>query len=169
MSDRKTVSEEDGMSEVTKHMLVRISRVNHNSAEPTDWPSLSEVKELVEEGADVHAVHTQYSYTTLHYASEYEPPRCEEGLAIVKFLVSKGVDHTKKDFSGDLPIHLAAKFNNLPVLRYWIEEKDVNIEVTNYNGSTPLHFASNHNSLDLMGYLVVCKNANLLAKTKVCD
>ena len=53
ISDRKTVSEEDGISEVTKRMWDRLSQVRNNKTKPTDWASLSEVKELVEEGADV--------------------------------------------------------------------------------------------------------------------
>ena len=97
----------------------------------------------------------------------YKPPHCEEGLAIVKYLVSKGVDHTKRDTYDWLPIHRAARDNNLPLLRYWIEDMHVNPEVTNDTGFTPLYYASDNNKLDAIGYLVICANANPFAKAKV--
>ena len=85
-------------------------------------------------------------------------------------LVSKGVDHTKKkDGLGDLPIHKAAMNNNLPVLRYWIEDMHVNPDVQGFLDFTPLHLAAYNNHLDAIGYLAICANANSLAENEVSD
>ena len=123
---------------------------------------LSVVKAMVEAGADVHAV-TETGWTALHPASNYRRPHCAEGLAVVKYLMSKGVDHTKVTRSGSLPIHWAAMANNVPVLRYWVEEQHESVEVKCMLKRTPLLWAKD----DTAGYLVVCANANPLAKDKV--
>ena len=124
---------------------------------------LSVVKVLVEEGkADVHAVDSLGS-TVLHLASAYKRHQ-EESLAVVKYVLCLGIDPNKKN---NLPIHTASFFNNIPVLRFWVEDQHVDVHVKTISGQTPLHRAVGNHSLDTVGYLTVCANANPLAKNIV--
>ncbi len=112
------------------------------------------IEAMVEAGGDVHALGYE-RYTALYYASNYLPPHCEIGLAVCRYLLSKGVDHTKRDrLDGRLPIHRAAVANNVPVLRFWVEEKAVSVNVTTHYGITPLYLASLYGSLDVVSWLV---------------
>ncbi len=110
------------------------------------------IEAMVEAGGDVHALLLRL--TALHYASYYHPPYCEIGLSVCQYLLSKGVDHTKRDFFGSLPIHYAATANNVPVLRFWVEDKAVSVNATDSYGTTPLYAASFHGHLDMVSWLV---------------
>ena len=126
------------------------------------------VEAMVEAGGDLYAVDTNKS-RALHLASSYKPPHWEEGLAVVKYLVSKGASPRATARATGLPIHSATVANNLPVLRYWIEDKNIDPGTRNTNGLTTLHKASDAGALDTAGYLVVVSQANPHARDIVSD
>ena len=83
------------------------------------------VKALVERKADLKA-RTPSGMTPLDEAI------IRGRLNVVKLLDEHGVNVVDEpNFQGDLPIHVAAREGMLPILKYLIEEKNVNVMQNN--------------------------------------
>uniref|UniRef100_A0A1I7U7E1 ANK_REP_REGION domain-containing protein n=1 Tax=Caenorhabditis tropicalis TaxID=1561998 RepID=A0A1I7U7E1_9PELO len=84
-------------------------------------------------------------------------------IEIVKALIEAGGNKNEHDSEKALPLHLAAKMNQLEVVEYLIEEKSIN--ATDDYGMTPLMMAVSHDSLKCVEYLIE-KGADLTVTDK---
>lgn len=71
----------------------------------------------------------------------------------IKYIVQKGADINKKSSSGYTPVMIAAKFQQLEVLKYFINEKNADLSITNNDGENILHIAVESNSLEIVKYV----------------
>ncbi|WP_264685239.1 ankyrin repeat domain-containing protein [Wolbachia endosymbiont (group B) of Parapoynx stratiotata] len=68
-----------------------------------------------------------------------------------------------RDNSGRVPLHCAASNGKLDIVKYFIDEEKVDVNVKDNNDDTPLHLATGY--LDVVKYLI-SKGANINAKCK---
>lgn len=73
-------------------------------------------------------------------------------LEIIKALIEAGGNKNEPNSEKALPLHVAAKMNQLDCVEYLIEEKSIN--ATDDYGMTPLMMAMSHDSLDCVKYLI---------------
>ena len=106
----------------------------------------SEVKRLVEKGANVNA-ETWDGVTSLMYAVQ------NENLDIVEFLLEKGANPNKKPLNGVSPILAAIKTENLPLVELLIRN-EANINIGDKDGITPLMYAAAFDNYTLADMLI---------------
>ncbi len=113
-----------------------------------DWEtvSLDQVKDWVEQGADVNAKGL-YGVTPLRQASEYGHQD------VVKYLVEHGADLRAKDAWGCTPFHWASGKGYLDVIKYLVE-RGADVKAKDKYGNTPLHRASRNGHLNVVEYLI---------------
>ena len=123
--------------------------------------------------------------TPLHYA-------CQQGnLSIIKYLISKGANINEKNKNGDYAIDTAVKNKQLPVVKYFTEEKTIDIKnnlkkmvflacvyknfsaldyliangangmIQLNNGDYVIHFASKLNQLSVVRNLIEKQNVDV--------
>lgn len=124
---------------------------------------LDEVRNFTEKGYDLNTKDKINGSTVLHWAT------FNGRSDIVKYLVEKGADIKGQDGQGDTPVHEAAYWGQLPILKYFAEEKNVDVgNLENNYGEIPLHRAiesddfsraENLCKLEVVKYLV--ENAHL--------
>lgn len=151
----------------------------------------NEVKRMVEEGVPVtsldeldqtlaHIASKNGNLNLIKYVAQKDPtilealdfygenvlfPAIDGGhFDIVKYLVeTRGMDiskHYKKCF-GNTAIHKAAESGSLVILKYFIEDKNGNINVENSLKQTPILLAAESKHHDVIKYLFEEKNADL--------
>ena len=90
----------------------------------------------------------EYGKTILQYA-------CENGhYQIMQYLISKDANIETTNYWGDHIIHSAARVDLLPMVKYLIEQQNVDIETKGYNEKTPLHYACERGHLPIVKYLI---------------
>jgi ankyrin repeat protein len=62
-------------------------------------------------------------------------------LDMVKFLIKHGADIHSRDNEGNTILHDACKANNIEVVKYLIEEKDMNMNISNNQGLTCIDYS----------------------------
>lgn len=67
--------------------------------------------------------------------------------------------------TGNTPLHIAAKFGHLKIVRYLIE-KSANVNAKNLNGDTPLHLALNTDRFDCAIQLKVAGADDIIKNTQ---
>lgn len=82
----------------------------------------------------------------IHFAAE------KGYLEIIEALVEAGGNKNEQNSEKTLPLHVAAKTNQLEVVKYLMEENSR--EATDDYGMTPLMLAVSHDSLDCVKYLI---------------
>jgi len=75
-------------------------------------------------------------------------------VACVRFLASQGVDVTTKDSKGNTSLHSAAQNGHLEVVKYLINNTDIDIECYNQANNTPLHVAAWNDRKHVVKYLI---------------
>ena len=83
----------------------------------------------------------------------------------MQYLISKDANIETTNYWGDHIIHSAARVDLLPMVKYLIEQQNVDIETKGYNEKTPLHYAWERGHLQIVEYLI-SKGANVEAKDK---
>ena len=77
---------------------------------------------------------------------------------IVKYLIeecSASYDEPTQNKAKLFPIHIAAlNKEGLDIVKYFIEELDINEDITDANGKTVLHYACQTNNIELVKYLI---------------
>ena len=152
----------------TVKYLVELQKVDvntkgNNDMTPLHWAcsigSFPLVQYLISQGAEVNAQDVELN-TPIHIATE------KGFLQIVEYLASNGADLTLRNQKGDTPIHIAAMIeDNIQIVQYLIEKKNVNVNITGNYDMTPLHIACNSGNLPLVKYLI-SKGANINAVDK---
>ncbi|WP_341816186.1 ankyrin repeat domain-containing protein [Wolbachia endosymbiont (group B) of Elophila nymphaeata] len=96
---------------------------------------LEVAKILVNCGADVNAMSTDWQETPLHMAVQ------SGKLNVIKFLVEKGADVNAKEERGRAPLHTAAYSGKLDVVKFLVEERKADPNTQDKDGKTPLGLA----------------------------
>jgi len=148
--------------------------------------TVEDVRYFVEsKGVDVN-VKNGWDSTPLHYAAKYNPD-----VEVLKYLISAGADVNAENCYGWIPLDLtnmegkrcilreawgspyeslyesifdAAKNGTVRDMRYFVEDKCVDVNIAKKNGWTPLHIATAYNpDVAIMRYLIF-KGANVYAE-----
>lgn len=117
--------------------------------------------------------------STISIIKQYNPrAQTEDGFCFIHIISNMGnitvldylikhkyLDPHQPDLYGYRALHFAAKFNQLNILRYLVEECDASIEIKTNSGQTPLMCAVINSSSDLalIRYLVEDARADLSA------
>ena len=95
---------------------------------------IKNIKEALENGADVYFQDEQSGMSPLHVAI------LQNNRDIVELLLEKGADVNLQNNSGDTPLHFAIAGENVELCNLLLNAgADVNLQ--NENGKTPLHHA----------------------------
>lgn len=84
-------------------------------------------------------------------------------LDVVKLLLEKGAELKHRTILGETPVHLAAKSNQLQVLKYFVEELKQPLDAVTLQNETPLWLACATGALNTVKYLVengACLNSS---------
>lgn len=73
---------------------------------------------------------------------------------MVSFFINKGADVNLRIGNGDSPLHLAAEYGNLKIVKLLLSIAAVNKEAQNYKKETPLHKATRSNQPDVISCLI---------------
>ena len=112
--------------------------------------NLDNVQKAIEKGALVNCVVKSYfCWTPLHYASAYGQ------LDIAKFLFKHGAGIDAREDDGNHIIHTAVFSGHLNVIRWLVENLEVDVDTINLDHMTPLHYAAQMNRLEIVRYLVI--------------
>jgi len=87
--------------------------------------------------------------TTLHNASRLSG---DQALVFSRFLLKNGADCNIQNQSGDLPLHMAARENNVEVFHLLLHY-DCDINLKNFDGHTPLGVARMSGAGDIVNYI----------------
>ena len=95
-------------------------------------------------------------------------------LAVLKYFIEDqrhnpaSAGSTGSKYAGWTPLHIAARYNHLELVRYLIAEQHVDPMCQSERGDTPLHSASlNDNNMDVVVYLVNVMSQHLPLKDVV--
>ena len=167
----------NGDSEVVEKLLEKGAEVNKADKDGATllyiaarYGHLEVVKTLLEKGADLNKKNNN-GYTPLHIAAQYNNSEVVEKLITkyeelnnhkTKGLLSffkggKTFKIDQVDSFGDSPLHLAAQYNSLEVVKKLLE-KGADLNKKNNNGYTPLHIAAKKGQLEVVEELIVKKN-----------
>lgn len=124
--------------------------------------NLTQTKELIEQGADIHAIEDGHGRTPLHVAA------LNGFTDIVHYLVEQGATINALDKNGNTPLHLAAQYGLKNMVTILIE-KGASLHAKNHVGNTPLHVAvtnGKHNGKHDNVRILVHFGANIVAKNE---
>lgn len=98
--------------------------------------------------------------TYLMYAAAYI-----KDVNILKLLIAKGADITLKDKNGFNALDDAVSFNTLEIVKFFVEEKGMNVNKETKDKETPLHLAITNADTRILPYLIE-RGAKLNAQDK---
>ena len=75
-------------------------------------------------------------------------------LENVKWLVKKGVPADSVDQNRDTPVHIAAAYGHLNIVKYLIKEQNIPVYIKGDNDRTPLHYAAAYGHDEIISYLL---------------
>lgn len=106
------------------------------------------IKKLIDESADLEKTFDNQK-RLIHYVSKF----CSPNMII--YLINKGVNLDVEDSRGKYPIHYICRYSTLGVLKYVVENTNVDLDVVEkYTCFTILYFASMSKDLNKIKYLV---------------
>lgn len=109
--------------------------------------SLSEVQNLVREGANVNEATKVDGRTSLYMAAE------DGYLGIIQVLVQGGADKDKAVHDGSTPLFIAAEMGHLAVVQYLLQQ-GADQDKPMHDGTTPLYVAAQNGHLAIVQCLV---------------
>ena len=111
--------------------------LNEKLLEACKESDLAVVKQLINEGADIHTTDSR-GRTPLHYAVAFSHFGMKDRVDLIKYLIGKGADVNAQDSEGDTPLHPAA-YSGHPSLVSVLIKNGANLKIKNKDGRTPLH------------------------------
>lgn len=131
--------------------------VERNSAEVVNF--------LLESGADVSALDTDGNSVAYYLIQNYNPQSTTQFEEKWNILQEAGLITTEKQGNGNTLLHLAAKANNLALLKR-LEDLEIDVNQKNEDGITALHFAAmSSDNEDMLKYLIH-RGADISTKTE---
>ena len=113
----------------------------------------SELKQLIDCGADIEHVHTDKEYkkwTVLHLACKTTT------RSFVQYLIDEfKANYRLPNGDDDYLISIAAEFGHLSIVEYLHGRFNLKLNVSNTDKQTPLHLATKNNHLFVVRYLVL--------------
>ncbi len=94
------------------------------------------VELLLKYGSKAINIASNLKYTPLHKAAKIN------SKYIVKILLDNGAQYDAINNDGDMPIHVAANYNALNVIKKFIDHQPYNFNLCNREGNTALHIAA---------------------------
>ena len=153
--------------------------LNQKLIEAVDNKNITEIKSLLNQGANVNA-QEKYGWTPLHWAAlngYYDVAKLliengadvniknnggwtplheaafKECYDIVKLLIDNGADVNTQNEDGTSPLHISAMKGYRDIIKYLIENgADVNVQ--DKDGWAPLHYAAFWDSVDIIKLLI---------------
>ncbi len=126
--------------------------------------SLGEVdltRRINELGADInYRCILCYGRTPILIALAYN-----ENYEMIKFLLSLKPDLTITDFDGKNALHVSAQLGNLTMVKYFVENKIIDINTPDKRNETPIMYAASNGDYEIFNYLVE-KGADLSIVSK---
>jgi ankyrin repeat protein len=121
---------------------------------------ITEVKRLIEQGADVNAPDAEHriGLTPLHYAAE------NGHSDTVALLIERGASVSARNRYGGTPLHTAAEHGHKDVVGL-LSERGARITARDLYGRTPLHGAASRGHRDV-AELLIAKGADVNEKTE---
>ena len=112
--------------------------------------SVSTVKYLIEEEkANINAI-DQYGSNCLHFACSNQ-----NNMELIHYLVDELKFDVNTVNNNDLtPLHFSILHGDIEAVKYFIEEKGVNLYHINFQGNTYLHVAANFGRYNIIQYLL---------------
>ncbi|WP_265027666.1 ankyrin repeat domain-containing protein [Wolbachia endosymbiont (group B) of Chorthippus parallelus] len=120
--------------------------------------NLDEVKGYLDAGANVNHSDLQ-GWTPLHHAAN----RTIDDDEFVRFLVEKGANIDAKTNDGNKPLHIASSHAHINIVRFFVDEKELDINDRGKDNWTPLHHAVHKDSESFAEFLIK-KGANIYAE-----
>ena len=96
--------------------------------------------------------------STLHYAVS------RDWVSVVERLVENGADINHTDNSGILPIHLAALYGNPKLVRWFMDQPDVQINKKSYNGDSVIFWTAKGRQNSILELLLPACNIEMSLK-----
>lgn len=101
-------------------------------------------------------IRNKYRKYPIHYALEYN----KKFPNIIKQIIHK-MDNLEVKYNGDLPIHYAAKFQNLEIIKLLID-RGANLESKSQHKQKPIHLICEHNAKDeIIKYMIDVKQVDI--------
>ncbi|GBM99863.1 hypothetical protein AVEN_204390-1 [Araneus ventricosus] len=120
--------------------------------------NVKDAEECVSGGADVYGKDSNL-WTCLHFAGK--APDC----AALKWILRNDLDIDSKDRNDQTVLYIAAKFDNIQVVRYLVKQTHMSLDTMDANGKTPLHVAAENHSNEVVKYI---SNLSISAREKDC-
>ncbi|MBN9542526.1 MAG: ankyrin repeat domain-containing protein [Alphaproteobacteria bacterium] len=131
------------------------SRLNDQDSWHEDFPELEiTVKNLMPEQLTIVS-NDDENNNLLHFASAIG------NLETVIYLINNGIKADIKNRWKSTPAYYAVEYGKLEVVKYLINETNVNINIKHFNGDTLLHQASMRGYFEIIKYLIEEKNMNV--------
>ena len=96
--------------------------------------------------------------STLHYAVS------RDWVSVVKRLVENGADIKHPDNSGILPIHLAALHGNAELVRWFMDQPDIEINTKSHNGDSVIYWTAKGRQNNILDFLSTAANIEMSLK-----
>lgn len=87
-------------------------------------------------------------------------------LEFAKFLLEKGADIYALETNDKTPLHLAAQKGRLNLVKYFVNDREVHLDLKDKYGKIPLHLAAENGHLDVVEYFVEDKGVKLDVKDR---
>ena len=104
--------------------------------------------EFVEEPSHLVKEKDKEGATALHVACQ------KDQHEIIEFLLEKEADISARKNDGMTPVHVAAEYGCLDVMRVFLKKPDFNIDIKDTYNQTPLHFATEYGEANMMRLLL---------------
>lgn len=116
-------------------------------------PKISEM--IINRGGDVNCANNKGKYP-IHYALQYQ----YKYPHLIKLLFTK-IDNFEIPYKNNFPIHYAAKWCDVEIIRLLID-KNVDLEVKGNDNEKPIHLVCEHNNNDdLIKYMIDVKHVDI--------
>lgn len=116
------------------------------------WNVIDVTDVLLRHGADPNAQDYDEGWTPLHDAVIWNG--FEEPQVMVPLLVHADTDPDIEDGLGLTPLHWAARYGHLSVVKVLLDDRKTDVDAGDQKGYTPLHSAAVNNILDLVELLL---------------
>ncbi|WP_047246016.1 ankyrin repeat domain-containing protein [Maribacter thermophilus] len=147
--------------EVVKYLFNYVEDINAHDkngrsalAMAVDKNKVEVIDFLLEKGADINTTDKKGNNLAFYLLGNYNAKNPEIFESKLNLLQKHGLDLTKTQNNGNTLLHLAAKENNLELLKR-LEEFDIDINKKNNDGNTVLHIAAmTSKNDDILRYLI---------------